>query len=300
MSSIVQNSKRLVLKIGTALVKNNDGKGLDPLQVGKFAAQIAELHKSGKEIVLIAPGATAEGMHRLGIETRPEVLAERQACAAIGQMGLTHAYGSAFGEQGMRSAQLLLTRREVNDEEQWLVTGDALCRLLQSNVIPIIAQNDAIALREIMIGDSDWLAALTAELVNADALVILTDQKGLFTADPRTNPDAQWVREGKAGDPALEAMAVIPGGDWHGLHGMGGMHTKLISAKRAGEAGVGTVIASGYEENVLVRLAQGEAIGTYLAAQPVQPRQDGSVSSVWTSLANKLGMRKDAGPKSKN
>ncbi len=265
MSSVIQHAKRLIVKVGSSLV-TNDGKGLDSAAIARWAAQIAQLRQGGKEVVLVSSGAVAEGMQRLGFEQRPAGVHELQACAAVGQMGLAQIYESSFGAHGLRTAQVLLTHADLANRERYLNARSTLFTLLRFGVVPIINENDTVVTDEIKFGDNDTLGALVANLVEADALIILTDQKGLYTADPRKDPAAQFVHQARAGDPALEAMA---GGAGTGI-GRGGMLTKILAARRAATSGAHTVIAWGREENVLTRLAAGEAIGTRLHAETGQ------------------------------
>jgi len=262
MNSVIQKAKRLIIKVGSSLV-TNDGKGLDSAAIAKWAAQIAQLRSMGKEAVLVSSGAIAEGMQRLGFEKRPTGIHELQACAAVGQMGLAQIYETSFRAYDLHTAQVLLTHADLADRERYLNARSTLFTLLRLGVIPIINENDTVVTDEIKFGDNDTLGALVANLIEGDALIILTDQQGLYTADPRKNPAAQLVREAKAGDSSLEAMA---GGAGTGI-GRGGMLTKILAAKRAATSGAHTVIAWGREENVLTRLATGEAIGTQLSAQ---------------------------------
>jgi glutamate 5-kinase len=262
MRSVIADSKRLVVKVGSSLV-TNDGRGLDQAAIGRWAAQIATLRERGKEVVLVSSGAIAEGMQRLGWAKRPREIDELQAAAAVGQMGLAQVYESRFAEHGIRTAQILLTHADLADRERYLNARSTLLTLLRLGVVPIINENDTVVTDEIKFGDNDTLGALVANLIEGDALVILTDQQGLFTADPRKDPAAELVREASAGAPELEAMA---GGAGTSI-GRGGMLTKILAAKRAAGSGADTVIASGRESDVLVRLAAGEAIGTQLIAR---------------------------------
>jgi len=262
MHSVIQSAQRLIIKVGSSLV-TNEGRGLDHASITKWADQIASLRELGKQVVLVSSGAVAEGMQRLGFEKRPTGVHELQACAAVGQMGLAQIYETSFAKHGLRTAQVLLTHADLADRERYLNARSTLFTLLGFGVIPVINENDTVVTDEIKFGDNDTLGSLVANLIEADALVILTDQRGLYTADPRKNPQAQFVHEGKAGDPALEAMA---GGAGSGI-GSGGMLTKVLAARRAASSGAHTVIAWGREEQVLVRLANGEAIGTQLLAQ---------------------------------
>ena len=261
MTALLASARRVVVKVGSALV-TNDGRGLDDSALARWAGQIAALQKMGKEVILVSSGAVAEGVLRLGWEKRPGRLYELQAAAAVGQMGLVQAYERHFREHGIGTAQVLLTHANLTDREQYLNARMTLIELLRLGVVPVINENDTIATSEIKVGDNDTLGALVTNLVEADVLVILTDQRGLYTEDPRKNPDAEFVSEATAGDPALERMA---GGAASTLS-KGGMITKILAAKRAARSGAGTIIASGREDNVLVRLAQGESIGTQLVA----------------------------------
>jgi glutamate 5-kinase len=263
--SVIQNAKRLVIKVGSSLV-TNDGRGLDHAAIAKWADQIARLRQMGKEVVLVSSGAIAEGMLRLGFEKRPTGIHKQQACAAVGQMGLAHIYETSFQAHGLRTAQVLLTHADLAHRERYLNARSALFTLLRLGVVPIINENDTVVTDEIKFGDNDTLGALVANLIEGDALIILTDQKGLYTADPRKNPDAVFVHSAKAGDLALETMA---GGAGSSI-GRGGMLTKILAAKRAASSGAHTVIAWGREDDVLTRLANGELIGTQLTAQTGQ------------------------------
>lgn len=265
MISAVQSAKRVVIKIGSSLV-TNDGRGIDAAAIANWAAQIAQLRRLGKQVVLVSSGAIAEGMQRLGFDKRPAGIHELQACAAVGQMGLVHIYETSFRRHRLRTAQVLLTHADLADRERYLNARSTLFALLSLGVVPIINENDTVVTDEIKFGDNDTLGALVANLIEGDALVILTDQQGLFTADPRRIPEAAFVHEARAGDPALEAMA---GGAGSAI-GRGGMLTKVLAAKRAATSGAHTVIAWGRELNILTRLAAGEAIGTQLTAHTPQ------------------------------
>lgn len=259
MHSILKDARRVVIKVGSALV-TNDGRGLDINAIERWAAQIADLQKMGKEVILVSSGAIAEGVLRLGWEKRPSHVHELQAAAAVGQMGLVEAYERHFREHGIGTAQVLLTHQNLTDREQYLNARMTIRELLRLGIVPVINENDTVVTNEIKVGDNDTLGALVTNLVEADVLVILTDQRGLYTADPRSNPDAEFVAVATAGDPALEKMA---GGAASTLS-KGGMITKILAAKRAARSGAGTVIASGREDRVLTRLASGEMIGTQL------------------------------------
>ncbi len=261
MTRITQ-AKRFVIKVGSALVTNN-GEGLDLAAIKEWAHQIAQLRKNHKEVVLVSSGAIACGMQRLGWSKRPRAVHELQACAAVGQMGLVQVYESAFAQHGLHTAQVLLTHDDLADRKRYLNARSTLTTLLELGVVPIINENDTVITDEIKFGDNDTLGALVANLVDADCLIILTDQQGLFTADPRKDPAATLISEARAGDPELEAMAGGAGTQY----GSGGMITKVIAAKRAASSGTHTVIASGRESDVMPRLAQGESIGTLLISE---------------------------------
>lgn len=261
LSSVVSNASRLVIKVGSSLV-TNQGKGLDHQAVEQWASQIAQLHQQHKEIVLVSSGAVAEGITRLGWTRRPTVMNELQAAAAVGQMGLVQAYEVAFRRHGIRTAQILLTHEDLADRRRYLNARSTLFTLLALGVVPIVNENDTVVTDEIALGDNDTLGALVTNLIEAETLIILTDQQGLYDADPRRNPEAQLIRQAKAGDPKLEAMAGGAGS----TIGTGGMLTKVLAAKRAANSGGHTVIASGNTPDILVRLAAGEAIGTELQA----------------------------------
>ena len=259
MESLLKQARRVVVKVGSALV-TNDGRGLDIEAIERWATQIAELQKLGKEVILVSSGAIAEGVLRLGWEKRPSHVYELQAAAAVGQMGLVEAYERHFRAHGIGTAQVLLTHQNLTDREQYLNARMTIRELLRLKVVPVINENDTVVTSEIKVGDNDTLGALVTNLVEADVLVILTDQRGLYTADPRSNPDAEFVAVATAGDPALEKMA---GGAASSLS-KGGMITKILAAKRAARSGAATIIASGREHDVLTRLAAGEMIGTQL------------------------------------
>jgi glutamate 5-kinase len=261
MADVLRQARRIVVKVGSSLV-TNEGRGVDAQAIGNWCRQLAALAAQGREVVMVSSGAIAEGMQRLGWRTRPKELHELQAAAAVGQMGLAQMYESKLREHDMRSAQVLLTHADLADRERYLNARSTLLTLLALKVIPVINENDTVVNDEIKFGDNDTLAALVANLVEADALVILTDQRGLYSADPRKDPQAHFVDEASAGDPALEQMA---GGAGSSI-GRGGMITKVLAARRAAGSGASTVIAWGREPDVLLRLAAGEAIGSALHA----------------------------------
>ncbi|HTP46730.1 MAG TPA: glutamate 5-kinase [Casimicrobiaceae bacterium] len=257
----VARARRIVVKVGSSLV-TNEGRGIDHAAVARWAEEIAALKASGREIVLVSSGAIVEGMQRLGWAKRPAAIHALQAAAAVGQMGLVQAYESAFTRFGLHTAQILLTHEDLADRRRYLNARSTLITLLGLGVIPIINENDTVTTDEIRLGDNDTLGALVTNLIEADVLVLLTDQGGLYRSDPRRDPAAALVRQARAADPALETMA---GGAGTRL-GRGGMLTKVLAAKRAARSGASTVIASGREDKVLTRLAAGESVGTELLA----------------------------------
>ena len=265
-SGVLREARRIVVKVGSSLV-TNEGRGLDEGAIGEWSRQLAALVRGDggirREVIMVSSGAVAEGMKRLGWTVRPREIHELQAAAAVGQMGLAQMYETKLRENGVGSAQVLLTHADLADRERYLNARSTLLTLLTLGVVPVINENDTVVNDEIKFGDNDTLGALVANLVDADALIILTDQKGLYTADPRRDPAAQFVHEARAGDLALEAMA---GGAGSSI-GRGGMLTKILAAKRAAGSGASTAIAWGREPDVLLRLSQGEAIGTLLVAQ---------------------------------
>ncbi len=261
MSILLRDAKRIVVKVGSSLV-TNEGRGIDAQAIANWARQLATLAHQGRELLMVSSGAIAEGMKRLGWTTRPTQLSELQAAAAVGQMGLAQMYESQLAAHGLRSAQILLTHADLADRERYLNARSTLITLLAHQVISVINENDSVVNDEIKFGDNDTLGALVANLVDADAYVILTDQRGLYSADPRQDPQARFIDEAPAGDPSLELMA---GGAGSSI-GRGGMLTKVLAAKRAAGSGTSTIIAWGREPDVLLRLAQGESIGTHLMA----------------------------------
>jgi glutamate 5-kinase len=262
MNEVLLQARRIVVKVGSSLV-TNEGRGVDAQAIGNWCRQLAALAEQGRELIMVSSGAIAEGMLRLGWSTRPKELHEQQAAAAVGQMGLVQMYETKLREHGLRSAQVLLTHADLADRERYLNARSTLLTLLALRVIPVINENDTVVNEEIKFGDNDTLGALVANLVEADALVILTDQRGLYSADPRKDPQARFIDVAEAGDPALEQMA---GGAGSSI-GRGGMITKVLAAKRAAGGGASTVIAWGREPDVLLRLAAGERIGSALVAR---------------------------------
>lgn len=265
IKSVVADAKRIVIKVGTALLTDN-GRGLDEKAIANLAEELSAVQKLGREVVLVSSGSIAEGVRRLGWERRPTEVGQLQAAAAVGQMGLAQAYETEFAKRGVKTAQILLTGADLADRTRYLNARSALLTLLSLGVVPVINENDTVVTDEIKVGDNDTLGSVVTNLIEADALVILTDQKGLFTADPRKNPDAVFVDRARAGDPALEKMA----GGAASSFSKGGMITKVIAAKRAAQSGASTVIVYGREPRALQRLAAGETIGTELVCY--QPR----------------------------
>ena len=251
-------AQRWVVKIGSAMI-TNDGQGLDNFSIDAWVAQMAELHRAGREVLLVTSGAVAEGMRRLNWSQRPTALSDLQAAAAVGQMGLVQAWESAFGRHGIQTAQILLTHEDAADRQRYLNIRNTLRTLLRLRVVPVINENDTVAFEEIRFGDNDTLGALVANLVEAELYIILTDQQGLYDKNPRQFPDARLIHEGRAGDAMLEAMA-----SGAGSLGSGGMSTKLHAATKAARSGAFTLLAWGREPNVLQRVSAGENIGTLL------------------------------------
>jgi len=256
-------TKRIVIKVGSSLVTNN-GAGLDHSAIANWAEQMAALLQTEHAVLMVSSGAIAEGMQRLGWTKRPQEIHQLQAAAAVGQMGLVQVYESCFARFNLRTAQILLTNADLAHPERRANAKATLDTLLNLGVVPIINENDTVVTDEIKFGDNDSLAALVTNLVQADLLIILTDQGGLFTADPRQDLSATLLSDGAAGDPALEQMA----GGAASEMSKGGMLTKVLAAKIAAQTGASTVIASGHESNVLKRILAGEKIGTFLKANP--------------------------------
>jgi glutamate 5-kinase len=254
----LQKARRWVVKIGSALL-TNDGQGLDEAAISRWVDQLAALKQQGVEVVLVSSGAVAEGMTRLGWSVRPKELNRLQAAAAVGQMGLVQAYEANFQRHGTHTAQILLTHDDLTNRNRYLNARAALKTLLEMGVVPVVNENDTVVTDEIRFGDNDTLAALVANLIEADGVILLTDQHGLYTADPRSNPKAELISQARAEDESLVAVAGSGG-----KLGQGGMATKVRAAKLAARSGAITLIASGREEDVLLRLKQGEVLGTLL------------------------------------
>ena len=261
MTSVAAAARRIVVKIGSSSV-TTAGFGLDHVAIDGWARQVATLRTRGKQVLLVSSGAIAEGMQRLGWKQRPHQIHDLQAAAAVGQMGLVQAYEASFRTHGLQTAQVLITHTDLTDRARYLNARSTLVTLLDLGVVPVINENDTVVTDEIKFGDNDTLGALVANLVEADALVILTDQAGLYSADPRQDANATVVQRAQAGDPSLEAIAGGPGSD----AARGGMLTKVLAAKRAARSGAHTIICASREPDVLIRLTQGESIGTQLDA----------------------------------
>ena len=259
--SVCKDAKRIVIKVGSTLVTNH-GEGLDKEAINRWAVQVAQLRAAGKEVLMVSSGAIAEGMQRLGWKERPAEIHDLQAAAAVGQMGLVQVYETAFKQHNIHTAQVLLTNADLANQERYDNAKATLENLLKLGVVAIINENDTVVTDENKFGDNDTLAALVCNLIGADLLIILTDQDGLYTDDPRKNVEATLIKETTAGEPELE---LIAGGTGSSL-GKGGMLTKVLAAKMVGRQHCHTIIASGHETDVLLRLAHGEMIGTQLVA----------------------------------
>ncbi|ACE83955.1 glutamate 5-kinase [Cellvibrio japonicus Ueda107] len=258
---IIPQAKRWVVKIGSALL-TDDGKGLDAVAIAGWVKQMAELRQRGIELVLVSSGAVAAGMRRLGWSSRPTEIHQLQAAAAVGQMSLVQTYEVEFQRYGLLTAQVLLDHDDLSSRQRYLNARSTLKTLVNLQVVPVINENDTVVTDEIRFGDNDTLGALVANLIDADLLVILTDQKGMYDSDPRSNPSAQLLNEIAAADPRLEQMA---GGG--GVLGRGGMITKVRAARVAARSGADTIIVGGRIENALLRIAEGESLGTFLWAE---------------------------------
>ncbi|MDA3808320.1 MAG: glutamate 5-kinase [Thiomicrorhabdus sp.] len=266
----LKNTKRWVIKIGSALL-TDDGQGLNKVALAQWVAQMVFLKQQGVEVVLVSSGSIAEGMKRLGWASRPSALNELQAAASVGQMGLIQAYESLFAEFDIQTAQILMTHEDLSNRKRYLNVKNTIETLLEYSVVPIINENDAVVTDEICFGDNDTLGALTANLISADVMVILTDQHGLYDENPRENPNAQLISEAKVSRKDIEAMASPEGGSL----GKGGMYTKVMAAKRAARSGTATLIASGREPDILPKLFLGDSFGTLLIPdlEPLTARQ---------------------------
>lgn len=264
-------ARRWVVKVGSSLL-TADGRGLDHELIAAWAEQITALRGRDADVVLVSSGAVAEGMQRLGWQRRPHALFELQAAAAVGQMGLVQAYESCFKRHGVHTAQILLTHDDLANRQRYLNARSTLRTLLKLGVVPVVNENDTVAVDEIRFGDNDTLAALVANLIEAEVLVLLTDQPGMYDSDPRSHPGATLIREARADDPELEVMASSGG---VGGLGRGGMVTKVRAAARAARSGAASVIAWGREPGVLGRIAAGDEVGTFFvpAREPIVARK---------------------------
>ncbi len=259
--TLIAAARTVVVKVGSTLVTAG-GAGIDAGEIARWAQQVAQLHAGGKRVVLVSSGAIAEGMKRLGWQARPSAMHALQAAAAVGQMGLAQVYESCFRQHGLHTAQVLLTHADLADRERYLNARSTIRTLLDLGVVPVINENDTVVTDEIKFGDNDTLGALVTNLIEAEALIILTDQAGVFSGDPRRDSSARLIEHATAGDPYLEAVA---GGTGSAIS-KGGMMTKVLAAKRAARSGAHTVVAAGREPDVLLRIMRGEAVGTALAA----------------------------------
>jgi glutamate 5-kinase len=257
----ISNAKRLVIKVGSALL-TNDGAGIDRQAIDAWVEQIAKLLSAGKEVVLVSSGAVAEGLVRLGIDTRPESIHMLQSAAAVGQMGLIQTYETSFRRFERQTAQILLDHDDMANRERYLNARSVIQTLMELNVVPIVNENDTVVTDEIRFGDNDRLAALVANLIDADVLLILTDKDGMYDANPDENKDAQLITQALASDSNLDALA----GSSNGALGRGGMQTKLEAARLASRSGCNTVIAGGRNQDILTRICKGENLGTLLQA----------------------------------
>ena len=266
----VTAAKRIVVKIGSAMLTDHNC-GLYRDRMSDWSRQIAGLMKTGKQLVVVSSGAIAEGMSRLSITKQPGSVAAKQAIAAVGQIGLASAWEESLANYGLHTAQILLSRDDIQSRKRYLNTRSALSELLAHDTVPIINENDTVATDELRLGDNDTLAGMIVNLIDAQLLVILTDQDGLYNSDPRTNADAELIAAARVDDPSLRKAA----GTGSGILGRGGMRTKLTAAQQAASSKACTVIARGTETNVLMRIIAGEQIGTLLtvAGQAVNARR---------------------------
>jgi glutamate 5-kinase len=267
---IINNAKRLVIKVGSALL-TNDGAGIDRQAIDAWVEQIAKLLSEGKEVVLVSSGAVAEGLARLGIGSRPQSIHMLQSAAAVGQMGLIQTYETSFRRFERQTAQILLDHDDMANRERYLNARGVMQTLMDLNVVPIVNENDTVVTDEIRFGDNDRLAALVANLIDADALIILTDKDGMYDANPDIDSNAKLISQAHASDSSLDTQA----GTSNGALGRGGMQTKLEAARLASRSGCNTVIAGGRNQNILMRICLGETVGTFLSADktPIAARK---------------------------
>jgi len=255
-------AKRIVVKVGTSTLTHSTGK-LNFFRIEKLVRELSDLANQGKEIILVTSGAVGAGVDRLGLKEKPTTIPEKQAMAAVGQGILMHMYEKLFGEYGQTVAQVLLTRENSVKHKQYMNSRNALLTLLKMGVIPVINENDAIAVDELKIGDNDTLSATVATLVDADVLIILSDIEGVYTANPQSDPAATLILEIKDITPQIEALA---GGAGSKL-GTGGMFTKIQAAKIAVNSGVTMVIASGNRDGIVRDILNGREFGTVFPAK---------------------------------
>ena len=272
----IARARRWVVKVGSALL-TDDGRGLDEDMIARLVAQLVLLREQGCEVVLVSSGAVAAGIVRMGWSERPHLVHDLQAAAAVGQSVLVQSYDSAFNRYDIATAQVLLGQDDISARDRYLNARGTLHTLLRLGVVPVINENDTVVTDEIRFGDNDTLAALVANLIDADALLLLTDQQGLYREDPRQNPDAELVRSCEVNDASLDGMA----GEGGAL-GRGGMVTKLRAARLAARSGTETVIASGRRDNVIASVTTGEDVGTWLRTgkQPQNARKQWLASMV--------------------
>ena len=258
-------AEKIVIKLGSSIV-TNDGDGLDEKCLSSLIKQISILNSQNKKVILVSSGAIAAGLRKLGVKKRPKVLSELQSAAAVGQMDLVRVYEELFSDNNLISAQILLTHSDLSDRKRYLNARSTIFNLIKNNVIPVINENDTVASEEIRFGDNDSLAAMVANLIEADLLVLLTDQEGLFSSDPRDDNNAKLIRHGYVDDKNLDDLAS----GTKSTIGTGGMATKILAARRAALSGAHTIIASGKRNNILVDLSNDEDIGTFLQSREVK------------------------------
>jgi len=287
------SANRWVIKVGSSLL-TNDGKGLDHQIIEQWTRQIAALIADGNQVVLVSSGSIAEGVARLKLPTRPSRVNELQAAAAVGQMGLIRAYETGFERFDTITAQILLTHDDLSDRRRYLNARGTLSTLLEHGVLPIVNENDTVTTDEIKLGDNDTLGAQVANLIDADVLILLTDQDGLFNKDPRHNQDAELLERANASDPSTLALAGPAGSSL----GSGGMRTKVLAADRAAQNGTTTVIANGREPDVLLKLSKGDPLGTMLTSDQkpldtqkrLKPAGGGSNSLQWRIFSRRASV----------
>ena len=258
-------AEKIVIKLGSSIV-TNDGEGLDEECLSSLIKQISILSSQNKKVILVSSGAIAAGLKKLRVKIRPKVLSELQAAAAVGQMDLVRTYEELFADNDLISAQVLLTHDDLSDRKRYLNARSTIFNLIKNNVIPVINENDTVASEEIRFGDNDTLAAMVANLIEADLLVLLTDQDGLFSSDPREDNDAKLIHHSYVDDKNLDSLAS----GTKSKIGTGGMTTKIMAARKAALSGAHTIIASGRRDNILVDLSNDKDIGTFLQSREVK------------------------------